>query len=158
MMRKIFWAQNESIDVSNTVINYKGEQFSTDHADIEGYNLFQKLLEIEEDSKPFFKKDNLIIKQHPSGGHFISSNFLETDNSNRRMGFMLFSLELNAQNVIDDLKYYGDILGRTFSIEDLNYLSNNFKIKKNTNLKMILALSTIVLLLLLIFILWKVKN
>ena len=157
-MHKIFWAQNESTDVSNTVINHKGDLFSTDHKDIKGYKLIQELIGIEDASKLIFKKDNLYIKQHPSGGYFISSNFLETDNSKRRMGFMLFSLELESQNIISELNFYGNILNRTFSKEDLQLIENNIQIKQNTNLKLIVVLSSIALLLLLIYILWKVQN
>lgn len=150
-MERLFWIQNENPNTPNTLIDKKGTIISLDHSEDYGNELFNELLNYQETSKTVYSSGNLSIKKHTDGGVFISSNFLDKDDSERKMGFMFFTENTSKDEVIKDLLFFSGLVKRTLVDQDVQNINRNINKKNNQIVKLIAAAIAI----LIIFMLWK---
>lgn len=153
-MERLFWIQNNNPNTPNTLIDTKGTIITLDRTEEEGYELFNELLDYQETSKMIFRSGNLSLKKHPDGGIFISSNFLDKDDSGRKMGFMFFTTNTTKNEVIKDLLFYSGLVKRTLEDQDIENLNRNINNKNKQIVILIAAAITI----LLIYMIWKNNN
>ena len=153
-MKRLFWIQNENPNIPNTIIDKEGKKISLDRSEDYGNELFNELLNYQETFKTIYNSKNLSIKRQKNGGIFISSNFLEKDDSGRRMGFMFFTKETSKKNIINDLLFFSNQVKRTLADQDLNEIERN----TDNNNGQILKLIATAIAILLIYIVWKNLN
>lgn len=153
-MEKLFWIQNENPNTPNTLIDKDGAVISLDNSEDYGYELFNQLLKYQENFKTLYTGKNLTIKGNVNRGIFISSNFMEKDDSGRKMGFMFFTKNTSKNEVIKDLMYFSGLVKRTVVPKDLKEINRNLKVRNNQILKLIAAAIAV----LIILVLWKKLN
>jgi hypothetical protein len=153
-MKRLFWIQNENPNIPNTIIDNEGKKISLHRSEDDGNKLFNELLNYQETFKTIYSSQNLSIKKRNNGGIFISSNFLEKDESGRRMGFMFFTEQASKKNIINDLLFFSGQVKRTLADQDLNDINRTF----DNNNKEIIKLIAAAIAILLIYIVWKELN
>lgn len=155
-MVKIFWAQNQNPNLPNTLINYKGEIFELNKDEIIGQELFDELLHYQELSIPLYDLGNLKIKKYNEGGYFISSNFIEEDDLNRKLGFMFFTQNTKKSEVISDLCFFSNQIKRSLTNEDITNIDKGLGKELNkANKQIIKLIAAAVVVVLLIYAIWK---
>ncbi len=152
-MERLFWVQNENPSTPNTLIDTKGTIITLDRSEDEGYELFDELLDYQETSKTVFYSGNLSLKKHPDGGIFISSNFLDKDDSGRKMGFMFFTKNNAKNEVIKDLLFFSGLVKRKLVDQDIENINKN--INRNKNKKQIVILIAAAIAILIIYMVWN---
>ncbi len=157
-MVRLFWTQNENPNIPNTLISTKGEIITLDKQENEGNELFNKLLDYQEASKTVYHSGNLFIKKYFEGGYFISSNFSEKDDSNRRMGFMFFTQNSKKEDVINDLLFFSKLIQRNLTDQDKASISKELSEDINRKKKQIVKLIIAVIAILTIYVIWKNLN
>lgn len=154
-MVKIFWVQNENPNASNTLINNKGETFELNKDEIIGQELFDELLNYQELSTPLYHLGNLKIKKYGEGGYFISSNFIEEDDLDRKLGFMFFTQNTKKSEVISDLFFFSNQIKLNLTNDDANNIDKELDKEFKKTKKQIIKLITAVLMVLLIYVIWR---
>ena len=157
-MQRLFWAQNENPNTPNTLINDRGSVFLMGQQENKAQDLFDSLLNHQNISKKRYQEGNLLIKKHPKGGFFISSNFIERDEANRQMGFMFFTPNTGRDEVIADLYFFSDIINRSLTETDKTTIYNELNVKSPFISKGIIALIAVAVSIIIIYILWKKLN
>ena len=157
-MQRLFWAQNENPNTPNTLINERGSVFLMGQQENKAQDLFDSLLNHQNISKKRYQEGNLLIKKHPKGGFFISSNFLERDEANRQMGFMFFTPNTSRDEVIADLYFFSDIIKRSLTESDKATIYKELNVKSPFISKGIIALIAVVVSIIIIYILWKILS
>ena len=157
-MQRLFWAQNENPNTPNTLINERGSVFLMGQQENKAQDLFDSLLNHQNISKKRYQEGNLLIKKHPKGGFFISSNFLERDEANRQMGFMFFTPNTSRDEVIADLYFFSDIIKRSLTESDKATIYKELNVKSPFISKGIIALIAVAVSIIIIYILWKILS
>ena len=148
---KLFWTQNESPNKSDTLIDTNGTIIELEVDDNEGAVLFNKLLDYQETSKQVYRSGNVSIKKHLNGGYFISSNFSNKDDIGRPMAFMFFTQNETKEKIIKDLLFFSNLIQRNITDQDRVNIENAL----NKNNKQIVKLIAAVIVILIIYMVWK---
>lgn len=162
-MQRLFWAQNENPNTPNTLINETGAVFAMgQQQDGEAQDLFDSLLSLQDTSKKVYQEGNLLIKKHPQGGFFISSNFTERDEANRQMGFMFFTPKTTGDGVLADLYFFSNRIKRNLTEADKVNIQKELESESPAISKGIIIALAIVLIIIVIIIitytLWRESN
>ncbi len=154
-MERLFWTQTKNPDTPNTLINSNGSIITLDRFEDNGYALFNELLGYQETSKTVYRSGNLILKKHPDGGVYISSNFSDKDEAGRTIGFMFFTKNTTKSEVIKDLLFFSGLVKKSLSDQDIKNIKRNIQwSNKQINGLVLAAIITI----LIIYMLWRKLN
>lgn len=132
-MIKILWTQNKNPSTPSSIINSEGKLISIDSSSVEGFDLFDKLLQYEKSCTQVFAGGNLVIKEYQKKvkgllkkseiiGCFISSVYTEKDDFGRLMPFMYYTDIVKSDEIILDLKNYSKKINKTMHENDINII------------------------------------
>ena len=168
-MKSIFWTQNADINEPNPVYidgksqdSYSKEEIDYAFEKISKYQLNEDFayINFQDVCKKYNLPRNFKIFADIKCGSFLQATFNEKDDYGRPMPFMIWIDSANPRTLINELKIYSQLCGKTIEETSIN---NYLKAWKDLNRKpltfgWLLVGLFVIILILAIVLLWKLQS
>lgn len=155
-MKKILYIQSADIDKPNLIITNNDRSRSSDSKFDDAFSDFDTL---RRQTKLLYSNGNLSISRtitfnSKKRAYYITGNLMELDTVNRRMAFQFYIQGVNREQVVNELEAMLNSEGYSLSGRDKSTYYEHIN-KKNRNAVLAYSFSILLLIVLILYTLWK---